>query len=165
MVDIFLKIYDFLKHRSYLCFGLIIAITCVLLAMVASLKYNENILDFLPMGDDEQKAITLYQDISGGQRVVTMFKMNNGDTTETDLLTEAVDTFAMKIQSSPESKHISDITTQVDFEKISSVTDFIYQNLPMMLTDSDYVHMERIMSNPEIMESQLANDVQMIMMM
>ena len=164
MVDVFLKIFDFLKHRRYLCFGLIIAITGILLAMVSSLKYNENIIDFLPMGDNEQKAITLYQDISGGQRVIAMFKISNGDTTASELLTEAVDTFALKIQSSPDSKHISEIITQVDFDKISGVTDFIYQNMPMMLVDSDYVFMERILTNPESMESQLANDVQMMMM-
>ena len=44
MVDFFLKIFDFLKHRHSLCYGLIVAMTGILLAMVSSLKYNENII-------------------------------------------------------------------------------------------------------------------------
>lgn len=164
MVDFFLKIFDFLKHRHSLCYGLIVAMTGVLLVMVSSLKYNENIIDFMPMDDNEQKAITLYQDISGGQRVIGMFKINNDDTTAIEQLTDAVDTFALKIQSSPDSKHITEIITQVDFDKISGVTDFIYQNMPMMLVDSDYVFMERILTNPDSMERQVAKDVQMMMM-
>ena len=164
MVDFFLKIFDFLKHRHSLCYGLIAAMTGVLLAMVSSLKYNENIIDFMPMDDNEQKAITLYQDISGGQRVIGMFKINDDDTTAIEQLTNAVDTFALKIQSSPDSKHITDIITQVDFDKISGVTDFIYQNMPMMLVDSDYVFMERILTSPDSLESQVAKDVQMMMM-
>lgn len=78
--------------------GLLAVLTGILILMVASLKYNENIFDFLPMSGDEQKAITLYQDISGGQRIIAMFGMKDGEATDADRLTEAVDTFAAKLQ-------------------------------------------------------------------
>ena len=135
-----------------------------LVAMMASLTYNENIYDFLPVSGNEQKAITLYQDISGGQRIFTMFKLKDGSQGDDETLTNAVDTFAHLMQPAYERGQISEITTQIDFEKVSGVTDFIYDNIPLILRDSDYVRMERILSSPEIINEQLANDVQMMMM-
>lgn len=164
MVKFFLKIFDFLHRRRRLCMGLMAALTGLLLVMMASLKYNENIYDFLPVSGNDQKAITLYQDITGGQRIIAMFKMKDRDTTATSRLAEAVDVFADGIKSGSGKKHIQEITTQVDFEKVSGITDFVYQNMPIMLSDSDYNRMEQILSNPENIDEQLANDVQMIMM-
>ena len=164
MVPFFLRIYDWLQQRRRLCMWLMTALTAVLIVMVASLKYNENIYDFLPVSGNEQKAITLYQDISGGQRVFAMFRMKDGEASDPDRLTEAVDSFAQGIQPVMASGHITEITSQVDFEKVTGITDFVYQNMPLMLRDSDYVRMEQILSSPDSIDKQLANDVQMIMM-
>lgn len=87
MVRFFLNIYDYLQKRRRLCMGLMFACIAILLAMMASLRYNENIYDFLPVSGNEQKAITLYQDISGGQRVFAMLKHKDGDTENSDRLT------------------------------------------------------------------------------
>ena len=114
-----------------------VASICILLAMVASLRYSENIIDFMPMGEDQQKAVTLYQDISGGPRIIAMFKMKEGDSTDVDRMTEAVDLFAEKMAASPAQKQVGEVTTQVDFDKVSGITDFIYQNMPLMLDQAD----------------------------
>ena len=164
MTSFFLNIYDFFQRKKRLCWALMVAATCILLAMVASLRYNENILDFMPMGEDEQKAITLYQDISGGQRIIAMFKMKEGDSIDADRMTQAVDIFAQKMAASPAGAQVGEVTTQVDFDKVSGITDFIYQNMPLMLDQADYARMEQILSSPDSIDSQLANDVQMIMM-
>lgn len=164
MVNFFLRIFDLLQRRRSLCMWLLVVLTAVLFVMVASLKYNENIYDFLPVSGNEQKAITLYQDISGGQRVFAMFRMKEGEALDPDRLTEAVDSFAQGLQPVLESGHITEVTSQVDFEKVTGITDFVYQNMPLMLRDSDYVRMEQILSSPDSIDKQLANDVQMIMM-
>ena len=144
MVPFFLRIYDWLQQRRRLCMWLMAALTAVLIVMVASLKYNENIYDFLPVSGNEQKAITLYQDISGGQRVFAMFRMKERSKTsdteqQSDRLIEAVDSFANGLLPLKERGHITEVTSQVDFEKVTGITDFVYQNMPLMLRDSDYV--------------------------
>ncbi len=164
MVSLFLRIFDFLQQRRRLCISLMITLIAVLVAMMASLKYNENIYDFLPMSANEQKAITVYQDISGGQRIVALFKTKEGAEYSADRLTEAVDTFQQQLMSHAGSRHVRELTTQVDFEKLSSITDFVYSNMPLLLCDSDYVRMEQLLATPDFADEQLANDVQMIMM-
>ena len=164
MVSFFLHIYDFLQQRRRLCMGLLFALTALLLVMMASLRYNENIYDFLPVSGNDQKAITLYQDISGGQRVFAMFRQKDGNADDSDRLTEAVDSFAQGMQAVVNKGHVTEVTSQVDFEKVTGITDFVYHNMPLMLRDSDYVRMERLLSTPGYVDEQLANDVQMIMM-
>ena len=133
--------------------------------MMASLTYNENIYDFLPISGDEQKAITLYQDISGGQSIFALFEMKENDgEPDMERLTEAVDSFAARIQSGEGKRHVSEVTTQVDFDKVLGITDFIYRNIPVMLADSDYVRMELLLAEPDYADRQLAADVQMLMM-
>ena len=170
----FLHLYDFLHQRRRLCFSLLALLTGLLLVMMSTLKYNENIYDFLPVSGNEQKAITLYQDITGGQRIVAMFKIKDAEHQTSDIrhqpsdlspLTSAVDTFAQRLMAGEGRRHIKEVTTQVDFEKYESVTDFIYHNMPLMLTDADYQHMEEIVTSEEKMDGQLASDVQMMMKM
>ena len=132
--------------------------------MVSSLRYNEDIYDFLPMDDNQQKAITVYQDITGGKRVVAMLKMKGEVEPNVERLSEAVDTFAQKIMDNDKAGHVSEIVAQVDYEKIMGLTDFVYQNIPMMLQDSDYVRMEQILSDPHQIEEQMVKNVEMIMM-
>jgi 1-acyl-sn-glycerol-3-phosphate acyltransferase len=164
MTGFFLKIYDFLQSHHRLCMALIAATFGILVVMMSMLNYNENIYDFMPMKGNDRKAITLYQDISGGQRIVAMISSKKGKADVDDRLMEAVDTFAEKLQTGTGKKHIAKVTSQVDYDKISGVTDFVYSNLPLMLSDSDYVRMERLLATPNYVNDQLANDVQMIMM-
>ena len=163
MVSFFLRLYDILSQRKALFTGLLLGLVMTLFLMMFSLSYNENIYDFLPLSGNEQKAINIYQDISGGQRIYAMFKTKDGQI-DRDRLAEAVDTFAQKISSQPSSKHIKEITTQIDYEKYASITEFVYQNMPVMLRDSDYVRMERLLATPNYAKDQLSNDVEMMLM-
>ena len=164
MTNFFLRIFDFFQRRHRLFVGSMTAMTVLLLVMMASLTYNENIYDFLPVGGNDQKAINLYQDISGGQSIFTMFTAREDNPEAQDRLTEAVDTFAARLKSGHGWRHVKQATTQVDFEKILGIKDFVYRNMPLMLCDSDYVRMERLLTTPRFADDQLTADVQMVMM-
>lgn len=144
--------------------GLLFAVTCILLLLMTTIKYNENINDFIPLSGNEEKAISLYQDISGGKRIIVLFYAKDSTSTDKERLSEAVDTFAARLMQGNGRKHIHELTTQVDYEKISNITDFVYNNIPLLLCDSDYVAMERHLADSSYIDKQLASDVQMIMM-
>lgn len=164
MVNFFLRIYDFLHVRKRIYYGLLLSFVAILIGMVSTLRYNEDVYDFLPMDERQQKAVSLYQDITGGQCIVTMIRMKDGMANSTDRLSEAVDTFTVKLKNGEGLRHIKNITFQVDYEKIASIADFAYANIPFMLQDSDYVRMERILTSPELIQQSLEQDVQQIMM-
>ncbi|MBP5692495.1 MAG: MMPL family transporter [Bacteroidales bacterium] len=163
MADFFLHIYDFLRKRRGLCFGLLAVLVACLVLMTFSLKYNENIWDFIPAGENQQKAITVYKDISSGLKVVAMFSLKEG-AQDKSRLTEAVDTFSLKVQEGSASRHITDVESEIDFDKYAGITDFVYRNIPLMLSDSDYARMENLLSESDYVDRKLEEDVQMIQM-
>lgn len=164
MARFFLHIYDFLQKRRRLCMLLLTLTIAVLIALVCTLRYNENIYDFLPLSGNDQKALTLYQDISGGQRIVAMFSKTKGNSIDNERLAEAADLFTKKLKEGGKGQLAGMVTSQVDYEKIASLTAFVYDNIPLLLNDSDYVRMERCLSTPNYAEEQFSRDVEMIMM-
>ena len=163
MADFFLHIYDYFKRRRGLCFALLAVVMALLVLMTLRLRYNENIWDFLPAGGNQQKAITLYQDISGGQRVIAMFRLKDSASSES-ALTDAVDTFSAIVQQGNGSRHVTSVESQIDFDKYAGITDFVYRNIPLMLSDSDYTRMENLLSRPSYVDEALEADAGMIMM-
>lgn len=164
MDKFFIRIFDYFSHHRRLCIGLLFAVTCILLLLMTTIRYNENINDFIPLSGNEEKAISLYQDISGGKRIIVLFHTKDSTSTDKARLSEAVDAFAVKLMQGNGRKHIHELTTQVDYEKIANITDFVYANMPLLLCDSDYVAMERNLADSSYIAKQLESDVQMIMM-
>lgn len=164
MTVFFIHIYDYLSRHKRLCMGALFATVGVLLLLMTAIRYNENIDDFIPLSGNEQKAISLYQDISGGKRIIVLFHAKDSTETDKERLAEAVDTFAVKLMEGDGRKHICELTTQVDYDKIASITDFVYANMPLFLCDSDYAAMESLLADSSYIDRQLTTDVQMIMM-
>lgn len=160
----FLSIFDYLQRHRRLCMGIIFASLGLLIVMMTSLRYNENIYDFLPLTGNEQKAISLYQDISGSKKVFVVFQPTDEKDTNGDCLAQAVDTFSIFAKKGNGRKHIKELITQVDYSKIASITDLIYKNIPLLLTAADYDKMEKSLANSTFVDEQLSADVQMIMM-
>ncbi len=156
-------LYDNLRKRRALCLGTLAALCCLLVVLAYSLRYSENIFDFLPVGGDDQKAMSLYQDITGGQSIIAVFKGKTEDVRQ-DVLEEAVDYFESNLSLSWAGAQVRDFTCRADLQQIEAISDFIYGNIPLMLTDSDYVRMENILGSKDYVERQLEADLQMIMM-
>lgn len=164
MNSFFFQIFDYLQRNKRFCIWLLFAIVAILVLLMSNIRYNEDIKDFMPLSGNEQKAISLYQDISGGKRIIVLFHAKDSTYTNRERLAEAVDTFAYRLMSGEGKKHIQDLTTHVDYEKIAAVTDFIYENIPLLLCDSDYRAMEQSLSDSAFVSSRLVADMQLMMM-
>lgn len=159
MGDFFLHIYDFLHGRRRLCMLALFVLSGLLLAMMSSLSYNENIFSFLPMSDNNKKALSIYQDISGGQRVVAMFRQTEAEAA----LYDAIEVFSQQIVADSATFHVLEVTSKIDLDFFLGITDFLYANLPVMLTDADYQRMEQLLSQPSYFGEQLSRDFQQLM--
>ena len=59
MKNLLLHIYDMLSvHRRWLWIGCAV-IVAALIALAVSLRYNEDIMDFLPVDDEDREALAL----------------------------------------------------------------------------------------------------------
>ena len=133
-----LHIYDRLStHRRRLWIGLAIVLLPII-ALTLTLRFNEDIMDFMPVQDADREALALYQSQPSASRLVLIVE---GDS----LREEAVEAFADRLP---------DLETELD------PTDYltaIYSQMPYFIADSVYERLDERFT-PEAVRASLLRD-------
>jgi 1-acyl-sn-glycerol-3-phosphate acyltransferase len=140
-----------------------IVATIALAMSILSLQYKEDISDFLPLDNDNQTALSVYQDISGANKVYAIISLR--DTTDIDpqQLVDGVESFVAHLEENDTAGYVSNIVKEIDMEKMLGVADLVYDNVPYFLTDADYARIDSLLSQPDFIARQLAEDKQMLL--
>lgn len=163
MTEFFLRLYSYLKAHRTSCLTSFVALTLLLILSVSRLNYKEDIADFLPMDSEHQNAMKVYQDISGANKIFAIFLYRDTTQTNPDMMVNAIDMFVEKVAKADSSHAVQNLTSQIDLEKLSELTDFVYNNIPYFMTDADYQRIDSILRQPNYVSTQLAQDKQMLM--
>lgn len=135
MKSVLLRIYDWLAlHRKWMWIAFS-AIVVVLIALSATLRYNEDIMDFLPVTAEEREALDEYQSRQSASRIV--------------LIIEGED-----------AQQCSDALDEID-EKLSEINYFlstdpteqlaqVYEQLPYLIPDSIYDRFDSLFTSEAI---------------
>lgn len=154
MVGFLVKIFDYLKSHPWVRHTSFVLLTLALLLGLFSLKHKEDISDFLPLGNRYTKAMGVFQQISGTDRIVITFGSASAQQKESEELTGAIDVFYEKLEgktsednSDVSSKELAQsaldaITLGVNYDNIFSTAEFVYKNIPYFLTEEDYKRIE-----------------------
>ncbi len=163
MTEFILKIYDYMKsHRARRILSFV-ALTSVMLLLVSRLDYKEDIADFLPVDSNHQNALKVYQDISGGNKIFAVFQYRDSSKADPDMMCECVDRFVDEVHKADTAHEAGSIMAQVDLEQMAEVAGFVYDNIPLFLSDADYARIDSLLSTPGFIQGQLATDKQMLM--
>ena len=137
-----LKIYDFLSaHRRWLWIG-ITAVLIVLVGLAVSLRYDEDIMDFLPITAEERESLKAYQAQQSASRIVLIIE-GEDETRRNDALDEIEDLL------SPISYFLStDPTDQLDA---------FYAMMPAYIPDSTYDKLDSLFT-PQAIRAALERD-------
>lgn len=155
-----IKLYDYLHSHALLLWSSLLALTVMLAYLVYSLSYSEDISEFLPLESSDREALSVYQNISGADRLFILFT-NPGDA---DLTVEAIDFFAETVHEADSLNWCSQLTTQFDMAQIQEVTDYVYDNIPYFLTPADYRRMDSLLAQPDYITAQLNRDKEMLLL-
>ena len=147
------------SHRAFsaLSFFLLTVLLCI---AVSKQTYKEDISDFLPLNNKYHKALRVYQDISGANRILAIFQYKDTTQTDPDTLVAAIDKFVSLVGRD---SVVSNLTYQIDLEKVSELSGFVYRNIPYFLTAADYQRFDSLLSDPKYIPTQIARDKQMLM--
>lgn len=163
MTDFFLKIYDYMRvHRRGCAFSLV-ALTLLLLVSVSQLRYKEDIADFLPMDSNHQNALKVYQDIAGANKIFAIFQYRDTTQANPDEMTQGIDHFVTHLAEADTAHIVQNLMAQVDMERMTDLTDFVYSHIPYFLTEADYQRMDSVLGQPGYVGRQLEQDKQMLM--
>ena len=163
MTETVQRLYDYMKAHRMLCVLSFVVVTLLLVMSVLRLNYKEDIADFLPVDSEHHNALKVYQDISGANKIFAVFQYRDTTKADLEMMVGSIDAFVEDIQRSDTAHIISNVMSQVDLEKLSEVTDFVYNNIPYFLTEKDYARMDSVLNAPDYMSGQLQQDKQMLM--
>lgn len=163
MTDIILRIYGYLKMHRWRGILSFVVLTLLLVLSVMRLGYKEDIADFLPLDADHQNAMEVYQDISGANKIFAIFQTRDSLHSDADAMVSGIQSFVENVEKTDTAHLISNMTAQVDLEKMSEMADFVYANIPYFLTEADYARMDSLLAKPDFVSAQLKSDKQMLM--
>ena len=163
MNDMILKLYDYLHRHTIVCLSSFCLLTAVLVGLVCRIDFCEDISAFLPLDEDYQQSLQVYQDVSGANRVLAIFQSKDTTAIDADNIVQAMNQYETLLAEADMTSIIKEKTTQVDYDRMSEITDFVYQNIPLFLTYEDYARMDSLLSVPGYTESQLQENLQALM--
>ena len=135
MKERLLRIYDCLEtHRRWLWTACAVVLV-LLVALTATLRYNEDIMDFLPVSDDEREALEAYQSQQAASRIFLIIE--GGDEQQRadalDKIDYQLSTFHYLLSTDP-----TDQLTQ------------LYAQLPFLIADSVYDRFDSLFTQESI---------------
>lgn len=163
MNRLILKIYDVFKKAPILGWGLFIVLTIALVLSILTLSYKEDISDFLPLDEKNQTALSVYQDISGANKIYAIIATHDTIDVNPQDLADGIELFVGKVENADSLNYIKDIMKEVDMDKMLGIADIVYKNIPYFLKEEDYARIDSLFADQNYIVNQVAEDKQLLL--
>lgn len=163
MTELVLKLYSYMKGHRLVGVLSFIVVTSLLALSVSRLDYKEDIADFLPIDSEYHNALSVYQNISGANKVFAVFQYRDTSKVEPDIMIDGIDAFVECVQQADTAHVLTSVMSQVNLEQLTDVTDFVYNNIPYFLSDCDYARIDSVLRSPGYVQTQIHQDKEMLM--
>ena len=121
-------------------------------------RFEENITQFFPDTKDSQNTIKVFDNLKIKDKIIIM--LSSADTchqVEPDSLIEAAGQLQQTLTEKAGGTLIKGIFAQVDQSLIGGATDFVYEHLPLFLTDTDYQRFDSLLTEKGIQATMQKN--------
>lgn len=164
MDRLILKIYDKFKVYPRTAWIIFFVVSALLALLVATLSYKEDISDFLPLDEKNQTAMSVYQDVSGANKIYAIVSVRDTAHFDTETIISGIDEFAGNVSRLDSVGFISSMMTEIDMERMLGYADTVYNNIPYFLTENDYRRIDSLLNIPGYVQRQIVDDKQMLML-
>ncbi|MCI6550845.1 MAG: 1-acyl-sn-glycerol-3-phosphate acyltransferase [Prevotella sp.] len=161
MVEVFLKIHDWLNAHKKFATGFLLIQIVVLALLAWHANYEEDISKFLPRNERNAKLQQIYQAITSQNRIAVIFSAKDSTSVESkDSMKMAMDFVGKKLL-----KHrMKNLQVSFDEHRVSAMANYIYRHIPMFLEDADYERMDSLLAMPGFVHQQMFENRLMLLM-
>lgn len=154
MSKLFLHIYTYLEKRKGLRYGLPAASFLLLLFFAVQVRFEEDVTRFFPDTQDARTTEIVFQNLKVKDKIIVMLSAadSTDETVTPDLLVEAGNHLADTLRQQAFPDYITDIFAEADSRTFGQATDFIYDHLPLFLTEKDYARFDTLLTPGKIDE-------------
>jgi 1-acyl-sn-glycerol-3-phosphate acyltransferase len=141
MGDFFVRIYDFFERRRVLLW-ITLGVSVVLMSLSAlRVGYDERITGFFRTDDEGRRQSMIFDHLRMMDKVVVMFSSSDPDRS-----VECADAFQERLMAGPGAEYVASVTSGVGGGEVTGAISFIYDNLPLYMSDADYRRLEELMA-------------------
>lgn len=151
MSRLFISIYDWLKQHTKIFYALLVAVVAVCAVMASQITLQENITNFF---NEEKSAI--FDNVKAADKIVVMLSGENPDA-----IVEAAQLYEEELNKLIEDGLLKSATTRADEDVVGRCISFIYDYLPIFLTEEEYTRIEADITKSGI-ERAVANAYEMV---
>lgn len=135
MSSFFIAIYRFFQKHLGILYTCMFLLFILMGYFALKVNYEEDITKFIPNSAESNRINAVFQNLKVKDKLIVIVSSEEADK---ETITETGDIIAARIDSAIGRTHINQITSKIDGEKMLSVTDFIYDNLPIFLDSTDF---------------------------
>ena len=99
MVAFIIRIYEWMRRHRTVCLLSFILLTVLLSVLLLKQTYQEDISAFLPLNNKYNKALKVYQSISGTNRIFAIFQYADSTKSDPDSIIQAIDDYVELLQT------------------------------------------------------------------
>lgn len=135
MGNLFWSIYRSIAHKKAY-YGIIgIALIGILLWIASGLKFDEDISKLIPANEENEKLQKVLKNVNFSDKIIVNISLEDDGEFE-DLVNYAI-AFTDSVSNSY-NEYITNINGKIEEEDALETIDFVYNNLPLFLSESDY---------------------------
>lgn len=164
MSNFFINIYDKFSSRRRIVWVALLALIAVMIGLATTLEYQEDISSFLPSDEQSAKYASVYSNFSRQEKIAVIFKAETADEDNIERLQDAMETFGQMLTERDTAGCICNLQTHVEEEKLLEALQFVGQNYPYMLTESEFQRIDSALSDTAFIHQQMEGNRQMLML-
>lgn len=149
MTQFFIRLYDYFEKHKVL-FYLSLCVCILLMGYFAwQVRFEENVTRFFPDTKNNKNVTKVFDNLKVKDKIIILLSPNDSTATPEDLI-EASDQLRQNLSKEDNRGVIKDIFAEVDETLIEKATNFVYDNLPLFLTEKDYLRFDSLLNRKGI---------------
>ncbi|MCE5344941.1 MAG: 1-acyl-sn-glycerol-3-phosphate acyltransferase [Bacteroidales bacterium] len=158
MIDLFISIYHYFQRKKLLFFSIVGVLFAVCVYFAVQIKLEEDIAGFMPDTAETERTNFVLKNLSTSDKIIIKLSVSDSSIADVqDYLTSCADTLVDSLKVNPGEKYIKSVFYKIDDSKIAETFDFVLQNLPLYLNESDYQRLDSMLT-PEVIKATLEQD-------
>lgn len=142
MTQAFIQLYTFFGRHRLLLYSSLVVCVAMMSYFAFQVRFEENVTRFLPDTKSAEVAGNVFRNLRIKDKIIVMLQGDNQE--------EVAGQLEEMLMGELGGSHIKEIFYKVDENTMGNARDFVYNYLPVFLTDADYLRFDSLMNTESI---------------
>ncbi|MEN8121050.1 MAG: MMPL family transporter [Bacteroidota bacterium] len=148
MQNLFINTYNLFTRKKYLFIAILVAIIAITAFFLSKIKLEEDIRAIIPRDGKIEKINLILNNSKFSDQIILNFSCKDTSKTDAKLLKTKAEEIVSFLEK--DTVRIKKIRFKVESNSFQDVYNFFYNHIPFYLSDADYKHLEKNLTEEEI---------------